>query len=85
VGARAELLRLIRAQADAGACVLLASSDFEEVMTIADRALVFADGRVAAELPRERLSEAEIARASFGYAPETNEHGDASGTDPDPR
>jgi ribose transport system ATP-binding protein len=82
VGARAELLRLIRAQAEAGACVLLASSDYEEVTTVADRAIVFAEGRVSAELPRERLTEAQLVRASFGYAPETEEHGDGSGTQP---
>jgi ABC-type sugar transport system ATPase subunit len=81
-GPRAELLRLIRAQAEAGACVLLASSDYEEVTTVADRAIVFAEGRVSAELPRERLTEAQLVRASFGYAPETEEHGDGSGTQP---
>ena len=50
VGAKGELHRMMRDLADGGAGVLMASSDLEEVLDIADRILVMADGRIVAEL-----------------------------------
>jgi ribose transport system ATP-binding protein len=71
VRARADLLRRFVEMAEAGAAILLASSDHDEIAQVATRAAVFADGRVVAQLPRERLTGDEMARASFGYAPGT--------------
>jgi ribose transport system ATP-binding protein len=50
VAARAELHRLVQDAAAEGSGVLLCSTDFEEVATNADRALVLYAGRIVAEL-----------------------------------
>jgi ribose transport system ATP-binding protein len=50
VGAKAEMHALIRSAAEAGAIVLLASTDLDELEHICDRVLVFYRGRIAAEL-----------------------------------
>jgi ribose transport system ATP-binding protein len=50
VGARAEIHAHLRAFADAGGSVLLASSDLDEVLVLADRVLVFRKGEVTHEL-----------------------------------
>jgi ABC-type sugar transport system ATPase subunit len=55
VGAKAEMHALIRAAADGGAIVLLASTDVDELAEICDRVLVFFQGRICAELSREGL------------------------------
>ncbi|HTX09314.1 MAG TPA: sugar ABC transporter ATP-binding protein [Solirubrobacteraceae bacterium] len=55
VGAKAEMHALIRSAANAGAVVLLASTDLDELEHVCDRVLVFYRGRVAAELSGEEL------------------------------
>src|ERR1700677_76112 len=66
VGTKNELYRLIRAYADAGGAVLFHSTEIPELVYLADRALVFYAGRIAAEIPASRLSEEEILRAALG-------------------
>ena len=56
VGAKREIYRLMSDFAAAGGSVLLASSEVEEVLGMADRALVMRDGRVAGVLDRDALS-----------------------------
>jgi len=46
VGARAEIYAVIRQLADSGIAVLVVSSEIEEVLGLADRVLVMAEGRV---------------------------------------
>ncbi|WP_425956464.1 sugar ABC transporter ATP-binding protein [Xylanimonas sp. McL0601] len=46
VGARAEIYALVRRLADAGTAVVVVSSEIPEVLGLADRVLVVADGRV---------------------------------------
>jgi len=60
VGAKAEIHRLIREQAEGGAGVLLISSELPEVLALADRVLVMRQGRLAGELTREEATEARI-------------------------
>jgi ribose transport system ATP-binding protein len=50
VGARAELYRSMRDLARQGIGMLVATSDYEEVVQVADRAIVMARGRAVAEL-----------------------------------
>jgi ribose transport system ATP-binding protein len=66
VGARAEIYAILAHQVEAGAGILLVSSDFEEVAGIAHRALVFRRGRIAAEVPRERLSVRHLTALATG-------------------
>jgi ribose transport system ATP-binding protein len=63
VGAKAEMHVLIRTAADAGAVVLLTSTDLDELATFCDRVLVFFQGRVCAELARDALQEHAILEA----------------------
>jgi ribose transport system ATP-binding protein len=56
VGARQEIYRSIRGLARGGVGVLVATSDYEEVVQVADRAAVMARGRVVAELADEEIT-----------------------------
>jgi len=62
VGARAEIYRLLRNLAADGVALLVVSSDLPEVLTLADRIVVMADGRLAGELAGDGASEADILR-----------------------
>jgi ribose transport system ATP-binding protein len=44
----------------------MVSSDFDEVAGVCHRALVFNRGRIVAEIPRERLSVAELTTMASG-------------------
>ena len=62
VGAKAEIYGILRAQRDAGAAILVVSSDLEEVTTVADRIAVMVSGRMVAihdadAIDRSRLIE----------------------------
>ncbi|HUD88462.1 MAG TPA: hypothetical protein VMR17_18620, partial [Xanthobacteraceae bacterium] len=56
VGAKAEIYRLFDVALQAGAAILIVSTDFEEVAKVCHRALVFDRGRVVAELAQADLS-----------------------------
>ena len=66
VGTKNELYRLIRAYADAGGAVLFHSTEIPELVYLCDRTLVCYAGRIAAEIPAERLSEDQILRVALG-------------------
>ena len=69
IGSRAVLYDFVHQAARAGTAILLVSTDFEEVATQADRALVMRDGVVAAEIPVGRMTSdaAELALANASY------------------
>jgi len=56
VGAKAEIYRLFDVALQAGAAIVIISTDFEEVAKVCHRALVFDRGRVVAELSAADLS-----------------------------
>ena len=60
VGAAAEIYALIRALADRGVAVVVVSSEIEEVLGLADRVLVVADGAVVTEAPADELDEHRV-------------------------
>lgn len=60
VHARVQIHQAIAAMAERGMAVVVVSSDFGELTTLADRVAVMRRGRVHAELPGEGLSEAEL-------------------------
>jgi ribose transport system ATP-binding protein len=63
VGARAEIYRILRQVADAGAGVVIVSSDIRELEGLCDRVVVFSSGQVAAELLGDEVREDAIAHA----------------------
>jgi galactofuranose transport system ATP-binding protein len=63
VGAKAEILRLVRDLAAQGLGVLMISSEIEEILSVADRIEVLSDGRTSATLTREEASEDRIMQA----------------------
>jgi len=68
IGARQTVFRHIAAAAAAGATVLCASSDYEQLAAIASRVLIFAGGRVVAQLEGAEISKDAIAERSLGGA-----------------
>jgi ribose transport system ATP-binding protein len=68
VGAKVEIYSLLRKAVANGLCVLLISSDFEEVAGLCDRALVFNRGRIVRELLQDGLSPANLTAYAAGAA-----------------
>lgn len=70
VGAKSEIYLLMNHALASGCCILVLSSDFEEVAGICHRALVFNRGEMVAELSREEISVPrliEFASARVGH------------------
>jgi ABC-type sugar transport system ATPase subunit len=68
VGARSEIYRLLRALADRGVALLAVSSDLPEVLALADRIVVMAEGRTVGELKGEGATEESILRLATQHA-----------------
>ena len=66
VGAKKEMYDLIRALAEEGAAILFASSELEEILSLADRVLVLHRGRITGELSREEANEERIMQLATG-------------------
>ena len=60
VGAKAEIHRIMRELADAGACVIFITAEVPEVTRVADRILVMRGGRIAEEFGRGARQEQVI-------------------------
>jgi ribose transport system ATP-binding protein len=68
IGARQQIFKHIEAAAQKGASVLCASSDYEQLVQICDRVIVFARGRVAATLAGAGLTKERITRLCYESA-----------------
>ncbi len=66
IGARTDILRLVRRLADRGLAVLLVSSEFEELLAVADRILVMRDGAIVAEVDPATIDEAGLIQLASG-------------------
>ena len=66
VGAKADIYRLLEDSLAVGLGVVLVSSDFEEVASVAHRALVFVQGRVTEQLAGDQLTVGSLTAASSG-------------------
>ncbi len=67
VGAKADILRLVRELADAGSSIIIVSSEFEELLAVCDRILVMRDGRCIAERSADETSEHELLLLAGGH------------------
>lgn len=68
VGAKADILALVRKLASEKKAVIIVSSEFEELMAVCDRILVMRDGRFVAERAVNDTSEHELVLLSGGQA-----------------
>ena len=66
VGAKREIYLLINELKRQGKCVLLISSEMPELLGLADRILVVADGRISGEFSRESATQEAIMTAASG-------------------
>lgn len=66
VGAKAEIYHLMRELAEAGAAVIMVSSELPEILGMSDRILVMREGSIAAELSPEQATENLILRYAMG-------------------
>src|SRR5690606_30525843 len=68
IGAKGALYDAIDAAADQGAAVLVCSSEAKELVRLCDRVLVLRDGKVAAELSGEDLTETRLVLEGYGLS-----------------
>ncbi|MDZ4766224.1 MAG: sugar ABC transporter ATP-binding protein [Chloroflexota bacterium] len=66
VGAKAEVHALIRDIASQGVAVLMISSELPEVLSVSDRIVVMAAGRITGEMPARGATERAVLALAFG-------------------
>jgi len=66
IGAKVEVHRIISELAASGLGIVLISSDLPEVLAMSDRILVLHEGRITAEIPRDRATEERVMFAATG-------------------
>ena len=66
VGAKEEIYKLIDQLAAEGIAILFASSEMDEIQTLADRVFVMHEGRLAGELSKNKLTEMNIMQLATG-------------------
>ena len=60
IGTRASIYAILRGIADKGAAILVISSEFEELLGLADRVVVISDGASIADVPAAYLDEEKL-------------------------
>ena len=65
VGAKSEIYEILYQLAESGMAIVVISSELPEVMGICDRIHVMCEGRIRAELTRDRFNEREILAAAL--------------------
>ena len=69
IGARKEIFQRLREAAQHGACMVMASSEFDDLAGVCDRVLVFRHGRIVGELAGAALSEDRLTAAAYSSRP----------------
>lgn len=68
IGAKTEIINIIREMAENGKAILVVSSEIPELLALSDRVLVMHEGRIKRELKRKEIhSEEELQYAIQGY------------------
>ncbi|MFG6201865.1 sugar ABC transporter ATP-binding protein [Nonomuraea sp. JJY05] len=70
VGARQEIYRAVRSLAEQGSAVVVATSDYEDVVELADRAVVMVRGRTVAEFTGDAIGVEALTGAAGGVIDE---------------
>jgi ribose transport system ATP-binding protein len=73
VGARQQIFAALDLAASHGTTILCASTDYEQLAQIASRVLIFARGRIVAELTGAAISKERIAEACYDTDPSATE------------
>ena len=60
IGAKTEILKLLRELADEGMTIVVVSSEFEELLAVCDRIIVLRDGALTADVAVAETSEEEL-------------------------
>ena len=68
--ARSDVYSIIRQLKEEGVAVLMVSSDIEEVVELADRAITIFQGRINGEFSHGEISQDALTSASFGIGHE---------------
>ena len=70
VGAKAEIYRLVAALAAEGVCIVMVSSDMEEILGMSDRVIVMYERRIQGTLQKHELEPQRLVRLMTGQASE---------------
>jgi ribose transport system ATP-binding protein len=65
INARYEIYKLMTALAVKGLGIIMVSSELSEILAVSDRVLVIAEGKLTAEMPIEKATEANILKAAI--------------------
>jgi ribose transport system ATP-binding protein len=68
IGAKTDILLLVRELAAAGKCVIIVSSEFEELLAVSERILIMRDGRCIAERSGRDTTEHELLLLAGGQS-----------------
>jgi ribose transport system ATP-binding protein len=68
VGTKQEIYRLMRELAEAGACIVFYSTDYEELIGCCDRVAVLYDGRVVQEFEGDAITEHNLLASALNIA-----------------
>lgn len=64
IGAKAEIYRMIRKLAAEGLAIVFVTSDIEELLSLSDRIIVMADGRMTGEFPADTAADTIVTAAN---------------------
>jgi ABC-type sugar transport system ATPase subunit len=70
IAAKFDVHVLLREIADAGAAILLASSDHEELLALCSRIMILRDGRISRAVSSARLTTADLLALCYGGSTE---------------
>ena len=60
IGAKSDIVEIVRSIADKGTAVLVISSEFEELLAMSDRLLIIHDGKLIKEMGRQDIGSEEV-------------------------
>jgi ABC-type sugar transport system ATPase subunit len=83
ISTKQEIHALLRNLADAGAALLVISSDLPELLYLSDRVLVMREGRIVGELERDAVTEEAVMALAAGAAQRTMPHRTTNGAHAD--
>ena len=66
VGAKAEILEIVKSVAARGAAVIAVSSEFEDLVALTDRIMIMRDGDIVGELNGDDVDEGSALAAATG-------------------